>query len=117
MKLRPVSMRKALTELGATNIGINRRAFWHVSGSFTLGSEDYAYSSYNLRNCTIPGSDDIDLSAPAPIFYHRILPGGRRGPNRFDLNQRFAALGFIVPLKKHEYDPWTSFKRKPKKTT
>jgi hypothetical protein len=115
MKLKPVSMKKALTLLGATDITCNRKAFWHVSGSFILDGKRYVYSSWDIRGLTLPNSDDFDMHAAIPLFYR--LADKRNAPNRFDLNERFAALGVFVPHAKHEYEPWISFKRKPKKTT
>lgn len=112
-KLKEVSMKKALETLGATDIKVNRKDFWCVSGFFTLNGKRYRYGSFDLRSVVIPGTDDIDLTADAPLYYHELKEKGT-GNNRFDLNERFAAAGVRVPMSKHEYDPWLNWKRKTK---
>lgn len=114
MKLKEVSMKKALETLGATDIKVNRKGFWYVSGEFTLNGKRYRYGSFDLRGVVITGTDDIDLNADAPLYYRET--GDIRKPNRFDLNERFAAAGVRVPMSKHEYDPWSAWKRSSKKT-
>lgn len=113
-KLKEVSMKKALETLGATDIKVNRKGFWCVSGQFTLCGKRYRYGSFDLRSVVIPGTDDIDLTADAPLYYHELREGGSTGNNQFDLNKRFAYVGVRVPMSKHEYDPWLSWKRKSK---
>ena len=113
MKLKEVSMKKALETLGATDIKVNRKGFWCVSGFFTLNGKRYRYGCFDLRSVVIPGTDDIDLTADAPLYYHELKEKGT-GNNRFDLNERFAAAGVRVPMSKHEYDPWLNWKRKTK---
>lgn len=116
MKLKEVGMKKALESLGATDIKINRKAYWHVSGSFTLNGTRFKYASYDLRACTMPGSDDIDLHGLAPLYYHAIRPNGTPGQNMFDLNERLEQIGLRVPLYKHDYLPWLSLKKTVMKT-
>lgn len=113
-KLKEVSMKKALETLGATDIKVNRKGFWYVSGQFTLCGKRYRYGSFDLRSVVIPGTDDIDLTADAPLYYHELREDGTLGRNQFDLNKRFAYVGVRVPMSKHEYDPWLSWKRKSK---
>ena len=110
-KLKEVSMKKALETLGATDIKVNRKGFWCVSGQFTLCGKRYRYGSFDLRSVVIPGTDDIDLTADAPLYYHELREDGTLGRNQFDLNKRFAYVGVRVPMSKHEYDPWLSWKR------
>lgn len=114
-KLKEVSMKKALETLGATDIKVNRKGFWSVSGFFTLNGKKYRYGSFDLREVVIPGTDDIDLNAEAPLFYYELSSNGAPiRPNSLDLNDRFAAVGVRVPMSKHEYDPWNAWKRTPK---
>lgn len=113
-KLKEVSMKKALETLGATDIKVNRKGFWCVSGQFTLCGKRYRYGSFDLRSVVIPGTDNIDLTADAPLYYHELREDGTLGRNQFDLNKRFAYVGVRVPMSKHEYDPWLSWKRKSK---
>lgn len=116
MKIKEVSMKKALETLGATDIKVNRKGFWCVSGQFTLCGKRYRYGSFDLRGIVIPGTDDIDLTADAPLYYYELSTHGVPiRPNRYDLNERFAAAGVRVPMSKHEYDPWLNWKRKGKK--
>lgn len=109
-KLKEVSMKKALETLGATDIKVNRKGFWCVSGQFTLCGKRYRYGSFDLRGVVIPGTDDIDLTADAPLYYFDTSENAFR-QNKYDLNKRFAAVGVRVPMSKHEYDPWLSWKR------
>jgi hypothetical protein len=113
-KLKEVSMKKALETLGATDIKVHKKGYWLVSGQFTLNGKRYRYSSSTLSEVVIAGTESIDLNADAPLFYHELRENGTLGNNRFDLNERFAAVGVRVPMSKQEYDPWNAWKRTPK---
>lgn len=112
MTLKEVSIKKALEAIGASDIHVNKKGFWYVSGEFSLHGKLYKYGSCDLRRVTVQGSDDIDLNADAPLYYFEKLPNGKFGITRDNLNELFSKAGVRVPMKKHEYIPWAHFKRR-----